>query len=258
MIDTYVLDYLNADSSLQTLLVASGSNTRIYPIQSPHNFYLDPLITYSVVSQGTLEENLKEISIQFNCIADTYLKAKQIKDRLLYLLDREDLIQSLIIGTPYIFYWCKHVGGSSFKDPDVDLFHNVLIFDFKYNEGATSTIASNIVTEASLHKQMVITIDGYAKADRVPYNAYPFLNPVTIKAGALSVENLSDQDITVDILQDDVALGKVMTLSAGSSQSLTNFSPFIFSNVNKFGIKILTAGTIALPGEGLKVTILYT
>ncbi len=133
MIELDVISYLATDATLDTLLGATGSDSKIYPLQAPHKV-TGNYIVYLVPSDGTFEENLEEKTISFNCTGETYLAAIQIRDRVKTLLDKQDKIRNLISSTDYYFYWCKMVpGGITFKDPDVDLHHAVGIFQFKYN-----------------------------------------------------------------------------------------------------------------------------
>lgn len=133
MIELDVINYLAGDTSLDNLLGATVSDSKIYPLQAPHKV-IDPYIVYSLPSSGTFEENLEEETITFNCTADTYLAAKNIRDKVKDLLDQQDQIKNLIASTDYYIYWCKMTGGTTFKDPDVDMHHAVGIFVFKYNK----------------------------------------------------------------------------------------------------------------------------
>ena len=133
MIEIDVINYLASDSTLDNLLGATGSDSKIYPLQAPHKV-TGNYIVYSLPSTGTTEENIEEEIISFNCTADTYLVAKNIRDRVKFLLDRESAIRNSITSIIYYIYWCKMTGGTSFKDPDVDLHHIVGVFSFKYNQ----------------------------------------------------------------------------------------------------------------------------
>lgn len=133
MIEYDVVNYLENDDTLDTLLSVGASDTKIYPVQFPHGASL-PFIIYNITSEGTLLENVKEITISFDCISDRYSTAKSIKDRLNKLLDLEDKIRNAITSTSYWFYWAKRNGGTQFKEPETNYFHNVALFDFKYAE----------------------------------------------------------------------------------------------------------------------------
>jgi len=131
MFDQDLLTYLKADGTLDTLLTATASDSKIYPIQKPHNV-THPCIVYTVSSSGSVEENLREISFTFDCISTTYLQAKNISDRLVALLDLQDAINGTITTVNYIIYWAKHISGNTYIDGDENLFHNLITINFKY------------------------------------------------------------------------------------------------------------------------------
>lgn len=131
MIEFEVISYLKSDVTLDSLLGATSSDSKIYPIQAPQSAIV-PYIIYNLPNDGGIIENTEEISISFDCISDDFVETKNIKDRLLTLLDKEDKIRDVISSGTYWYYWCKKVGGASFKEPEQDYFHRVAIFDFLY------------------------------------------------------------------------------------------------------------------------------
>jgi len=131
MISLEVISYLNNDSILSALLGATIDDTKIYPLQAPHGSE-QPYIVFNVPSNGTIEENIKEISISLDCIADDYITAENIRNRVSILLDRQDTIRKYITSVMYKYFWSKRVGGAEFKDSDINLYHRASIFDFKY------------------------------------------------------------------------------------------------------------------------------
>jgi hypothetical protein len=126
-----VLTYLKADTALDALLGASGSNSKIYPNQAPQQTAL-PYITYDIDGDGTFEENLSEVTVSFDCVSDEYLVVRALRDRLVTLLDKQDKIRDFVTSTGYYFYWCKNRNGEDLKEPKQDYFHKQLVFDFKY------------------------------------------------------------------------------------------------------------------------------
>ena len=114
MIELDVIAYLKNDDTLDTLLSSSGSDSKIYPVQIPQGA-TEPYIIYTTPAIGSLEENLKEISMSFNCTSQSYSTAKTIRDRVDFLLDQQDRIQKLITSISYFIFWAKQVGGTIFK-----------------------------------------------------------------------------------------------------------------------------------------------
>ncbi len=131
MIEHLIINYLKSDATLDTLLGVTGTDTKIYPAQMPHGTNI-PFITHEVSKDGSSEENMRELSMTFDCIDDDYIIAGTIRDRVTKLLDRQDDIQGLIVDANYFVYWAKKVGGNDSKDSDLDLFSKKIVFDFKY------------------------------------------------------------------------------------------------------------------------------
>jgi len=135
MIEFDVITYLKADTTLDTLLSSSASDSKIYPAQAPLGAQDKiPYIVYTINQSGSYEENLKEESITFDCISNTYLQSKNIKDRLATLLDIQDSAYSAIDSDYYYIYWAKFTAGNSYVDGENNLYHNILVVNFKFNK----------------------------------------------------------------------------------------------------------------------------
>jgi hypothetical protein len=137
MIEKIVIDYLEGDSTLTTLLGATASDTKIYPLQVQQG-RSTPYIVYNTSSDGTPEENLLELTMDFRCVDENYNTSKNIRDRLSILLDQQDAIQRLIVSSDYYVYWAKKIGEKSFTEtvePNLNFIHRVVTVDFKYRRG---------------------------------------------------------------------------------------------------------------------------
>lgn len=126
-----VISYLKSDATLDTLLGATGSDSKIYPNQAKDTATV-PYIIYRLTGDGTLEENLLELTATFECVATTYISVRNIRDQLLVLLDRQDTIKNVVTSASYYIYWSKNVTGEDVKEPVQDHFHKLLTFNFKY------------------------------------------------------------------------------------------------------------------------------
>lgn len=131
MIELDIVSYLNSDATLDTLLGASGSDPKIYPIQMRQGAS-QPFIIYTTTQDGTLDENLKEMTMDFDCIDESYSTAKSIRDRVSVLLDLQDAFPDNVTSSSYYLYWSKKIGGNTFKDPILNFFHHVITIGFKY------------------------------------------------------------------------------------------------------------------------------
>lgn len=126
-----IISYLKADSTLDSLLGADANNSKIYPNQVPQGTQV-PFIRYALSGDGTLEENLSEIVVTFDCISDNYLQVRNIRDRLVTLLDKQDKIREVISSSGYYLYWCKNTNGADEKEPVQSYYHRTVIFNIKY------------------------------------------------------------------------------------------------------------------------------
>jgi hypothetical protein len=134
MIEANVYRYLIADSTLYTLLGASGSDSKIYlevPLKEP----TAPYILYSS-EWGTLDsEVLSEDRVHLSVASDDPAEAKNIRARLLTLLDKQDLIQDTTLftgSTDYWIYWSKLTGYDSHFLPERQFYLEELYFSIRY------------------------------------------------------------------------------------------------------------------------------
>jgi len=249
MIELDVISYLKNDDTLKSLLGATVSDSKIYPSQAPHGA-TDPYIIISTNAIGSSEENIKEISLAFNCIDDSISTSKSVRDRVLFLLDQQDSIQSLITSTSYRVLWAKNVGGSCFNDPELGFYHHVAIFDFKYIELAQEYIDV-------INKILTIPVFGTFVDEKTIINGLYFPYAVTIKKIGIHTDTApTGANITVDLLKDDAEQSRVATLTAGSRDELTDITDINYTASEKFGIKIKSIGTTE-PGEGGTIEIQY-
>lgn len=124
---------LKDDYELSSLIGATAADSKIYPIQMPYNTTL-PCILYKLVDDSTLDENIYDAILQYDCISDKFDTCISIKDRLLELIDKNDDINDLIINGYFYYYWSKLTAFFSFKEPELDIFHNIMIFEIRYND----------------------------------------------------------------------------------------------------------------------------
>lgn len=256
MIELDVFTYLKSDSTLDGLLNSNVSDSKIYPSQVAQKQAIDslPYIIYNISSEGTFEENLREMTITYNCVSDNYLTARNIKNRLITLLDQQDKIRNLINSGSYYFYWCKHTGGTVFKDPDIDAYHHIAIFQFKYAEATAPSLTEIIVPQVSAYKEKVIYIEGLAITDDLPLIDYNFPASVVINKIKLNARKAPDSgNLQVDITRAGAEEGVPATLAQDDRASSTDITSTIFTASDAFGIKVLNGGGAA----GVTVTINY-
>jgi hypothetical protein len=132
MIELDVVAYLNADAPLDLILGAIVTDTKIYPIQKPQSGAI-PYIVYNIISEGTLDENVLEMTIAFECVDDSYDDLITMTNRMYELLDIQDNANNLITSTNYYIYWSKIVSGSETKDTEFNYFHKTLNVSFVYH-----------------------------------------------------------------------------------------------------------------------------
>jgi hypothetical protein len=132
MIELDVIDYLNDDTQLDSLLSVGVGDSKIYPIQKPLSGTI-PYIVYTVMDEGTIDENLLYMTISFECVDDSYDDLMEITDRMYELLDSQDSAQNLITSTNYYIYWDKIISGHDAKDTELNYFHKILDIRFIYH-----------------------------------------------------------------------------------------------------------------------------
>lgn len=115
MLEYDVYDYLDADTTLGTLLGASASDSKIYPIRAPQGKAY-PFIVYDVTSYGDDEEWKHKERITFKIVGDKYGDIRDIRDRIRTLLDLQDSIRGQITSTNYRIVWSKLVTGQDLED----------------------------------------------------------------------------------------------------------------------------------------------
>lgn len=256
MIELDIIDYLENDAILDGLLGATASISKIYPIQAPQRAEI-PYIIYNTPNDGTIRENIEELSMSFDCISDNYIEAKNIKDRLVTLLDRENSVIDLISSEDYFIYWCKKVGGSSFKEPELNYFHRVAIFDFLWAEMARGIVTGTIYPVDMVFKTLSINVSGSVIDEEIIFNGYYFPKNSTVTKLSLHCRTAPIGDnIQVDILKEDIEQGKLATLNDGNKYQTTDIDDIIFTNSEKFGLKVKSIGS-TVAGEDLTVIIYY-
>ena len=132
MIEHLIIDVLEADATLDTLLGSSSSDTKIYPDAAPQDTAL-PYIVYSV-GLGILDETLDEDKIDFDIYSDSRITVASIRDRIKALLDLQDGIQDSITDTVYKVYYSKLTGGNSVIDTENNYYMMQMSFNIKYKK----------------------------------------------------------------------------------------------------------------------------
>ena len=136
MIEYDLIDYLESDSTLMTLLGVSGDDKKIYPNKPPTEPTL-PYILYFWGSGDETDELLDEDRIQLTIRAATKSAVETIRDRVKLLLDKQDEIQTTTFttgSTAYHIYYCKYTGGDSLWEPVTEVWNSILFFNVKFKK----------------------------------------------------------------------------------------------------------------------------
>ena len=135
MIELDIIAHLKADPTLDGLLVSSGTDSKIYPIQASADVVI-PFMVYEVSSPATGFNIIEEDTIQFNIFSDVYKTCGDIADQLKKLLCISDEFRTMgstsIASATYYIYSGVANGSSEFKDPDTNFYCKVISFSFKY------------------------------------------------------------------------------------------------------------------------------
>jgi len=122
-----IVTKLIADTTLISLLGITATDPKLYPVRAPQNA-VEPYIVYSVISDGGMEEILKEFTVQLN-VCGTYSQIQNIEKAIDAILDLQDRIS--ITSSNYYFRWSKKVSGNDVYDELTDTNFRVLLYDFK-------------------------------------------------------------------------------------------------------------------------------
>jgi hypothetical protein len=93
-----------------------------------------PAIVYKVLDDSTLQENIYEMIIQYDCISDLYDTSKNIRDRVQEILDVGNSISNDIPYGYYLYYNSTIENYFNYKEPNLDIFHNIISFKVQYND----------------------------------------------------------------------------------------------------------------------------
>lgn len=125
-----VISYLKSDSSLDSLLGASSSDSKIYPLNAPQGA-TDPFIVYGLFDEGTEQEILKEFTMFFNIYSQEYDTVKDIAIRLKDLLNVQDGLNYAIPSSNYIFRWSKLTSSTDNQDEEgTKYFFRTVLYHF--------------------------------------------------------------------------------------------------------------------------------
>jgi hypothetical protein len=254
-VEEVIINYLSADVTLQGLVGAAAGDTKIYPEYGPHKKSY-PCVLWHVVDDSTAEENLQEIIVQFDCAAESFYAALNIKRRIEYLLNLQDKIRSALVDANYFFYWCKQISSGRYYESDEGTMRVVGDFRFKYGNFAAVIVQTNLFPTDSVNKIMSFTFQGTLIDEKTIRGVY-FPSAVTITKIGLHIEDApAGAAVTVDILKGGVEQARIATLAAGAVDQETGLAVISFSSIEEFGIKIKSVGTID-PGAGLTVQVFY-
>jgi len=135
MIEFDLINYLKADSTLDSLLGSSSSNSKITPA-TPRLEPTAPYVTYLWGVGDQTDEHLDEDRIQLNVISDNMEEAKNIRNRIKVLLDKLDSIQETTFNTSssdYCIYYCRFDGGFALFDEDRQNHQLTMFYIVKYS-----------------------------------------------------------------------------------------------------------------------------
>lgn len=133
MIEFDVCTYLEADTTLISLLSITASDPKIYPLQAPQDSVY-PYIVYNW-GVGMEDELLDEDRIQLIIKSDSYETVTNIRERLKAILDLQDTIQdTTLTSTDYFIYFSKLTNGDMIYDNEQNLYLINLFFNVKFKK----------------------------------------------------------------------------------------------------------------------------
>lgn len=130
MIAQDIYAYLSSDSTLQTALNATVTDTKIYPNYARLSSRLPFIVYQSTNPGGTQDEVLNEEDLSIIITSDTYATTVAISYIVSALLD---LTETQIPSEIYNIYYSKKTGGNDYAD-DLGRHVRALNFTFKFNK----------------------------------------------------------------------------------------------------------------------------
>lgn len=141
MIEQDIINHLKGDATLDTLLLATISDDKMYPIRATQKQQENiPFLVYSVSPVMTMFSDLLDRdSIEIQVVDDSFSHAGQILDRLKTLLEINDELRKgsvpiSITSTSFFIYSGRRAGGSEFQDPDTLKWVRIVIYEFAYKK----------------------------------------------------------------------------------------------------------------------------
>ena len=136
MIAQDIYAYLASDSTLQTALSATETDTKIYPNYARLSSRLPFIVYQSTNPGGTQDEVLNEEDLSIIITSDTYATTVTISYIITALLD---LTETQIPSDTYNIYYAKKIGGNDYAD-ELGRHVRALNFTFKFNK---KTVVNN-------------------------------------------------------------------------------------------------------------------
>ncbi len=126
-----IYEHLIADSSLDTLLESSGSDSKIYPQIAKENADAPFIVYRSANPGGTNDEVISEELVTLIITASDFETIVDITDQVTTFLDLKEIAE--ISSTNYQIYYSKKIGGSDFSD-ELHNFNRSLTFLVKFRK----------------------------------------------------------------------------------------------------------------------------
>jgi len=139
MIAQDIYAYLSSDSTLQTALSATATDTKIYPNYARLSSRLPFIVYQSTNPGGTQDEVLNEEDLSIIITSDTYATTVAISYIVTALLD---LTETQIPSNTYNIYYSKKTGGNDYAD-DLGRHVRALNFTFKFNKKITDNTSNS-------------------------------------------------------------------------------------------------------------------
>lgn len=119
------------------------------------------------------------------------------------------------------------------------------------SDNFTSTTLTGTYCKSKTYNNFLLADDVFGR----------FYSPgnITITKLFLSVSEVADADITIEVYKNDVATGQIVTLLSGETSGMTTLGTSVsFIEDEKVSFKITACGTDAAPGSDLNIDIYYT
>lgn len=131
MIEQYVYNRINADTTLSNYLADGSGGIHLYPGVIPETKQFESAVAFSLLNSTDNYPNVRSKTVQFNIFSDTHTRCNEISSALADLFNGDTLKTD---GGVKVVYSERDSETDLGKDYDTELYQRETSYYFKINE----------------------------------------------------------------------------------------------------------------------------